>query len=680
MRGRSALAWVAAVVVASPLVVACSSTPDEPGPSTSPSSTTSPTGTTAPEAGASCGAAGPKCADGARCTTPADCTSASCQGGTCTKSSCDNRAQDGTETGVDCGGSCAKCDGEGCASDGDCKSTTCGRDGKCAPAGTKTCGVGVAVSCKAGEPCGQDRDCESDYCRALACSAPPAGVHQDGRRNAGETGVDCGGTAAPERLCGGGQKCVTSDDCLSKCTNLVCDPPSATDGKKNNGETDVDCGGPNAPKCAVDKVCAVDGDCGLDLCSEAKVCGTPTAEDGKKNGGESDVDCGGAGITFGGVTVPPAPRCEATRVCVADGDCFSGACAFNKKCVEGPSCRNLNGGQTCGVGEVGGAGTAHESCCRTLPVPGLTMTHAGVTKQVYVDKYEITAGRVRAWVADIKRQYAGVPNVRAWVDARVLTDALVATQINATNRDHLPTQDNNQIIQMTPGPIDIGMNSQIGPTSYYRGWTTGGTSGCYLGANGFGHRTYWFDAALSASFNEVPRDVAMRDILDQKSMNCMTPIMFAAFCAWDGGYMISQAAIAAAYGPSQWPWGDTPSATDTVSAYANFNPNTSFNATKAPTYLFPLVNYATFANDMSPIIAAPGRFANDLGQVKPIAGSNESWMDLGGNMIEWSNNNGTFHGWTGSSFEGHNYPRQWNGTIVPVDKYGKGGARCMRLR
>jgi hypothetical protein len=57
----------------------------------------------------------------------------------------------------------------------------------------------------------------------------------------------------------------------------------------------------------------------------------------------------------------------------------------------------------------------------------------------------------------------------------------------------------------------------------------------------------------------------------------------------------------------------------------------------------------------------------------------ESWMDLGGNMIEWSFDT-TYRGWTGSSFEGHVYPRAWTGGIYALDKYGKGGTRCMRLK
>ena len=37
-------------------------------------------------------------------------------------------------------------------------------------------------------------------------------------------------------------------------------------------------------------------------------------------------------------------------------------------------------------------------------------------------------------------------------------------------------------------------------------------------------------------------------------------------------------------------------------------------------------------------------------------------------------------GLTGASFEGHLYPREWTSNIYYLDKYGKGGTRCMRLK
>ncbi|MBX3223676.1 MAG: hypothetical protein KF795_24400 [Labilithrix sp.] len=58
----------------------------------------------------------------------------------------------------------------------------------------------------------------------------------------------------------------------------------------------------------------------------------------------------------------------------------------------------------------------------------------------------------------------------------------------------------------------------------------------------------------------------------------------------------------------------------------------------------------------------------------------DSWMDLGGNMIEVVANGATFSGYAGASWEGHSQGRAMGGTVVAYDKYGKTGARCMRLR
>lgn len=470
-------------------------------------------------------------------------------------------------------------------------------------------------------------------------------------------------------------------------------PPNDTDGKKNNGETDVDCGGPNAKKCAVGKACATGPDCGLGYCP-AMTCVAPTATDAVQNGSETDVDCGGDALTHEAASVPAAPKCDVAKTCAADTDCDSAVCAGNKRCVEGPSCRPLHGGYTCGVGEVGAADAVHESCCKSLAVPNLTMMQGGAAKQVYLDKYEITAGRIRAWVEAIKAQYGGVPNVQAWVKARMAVDPLLAGMFPAipntnpplTRADYLPSQSVNQIQTISDADntdnFDFGLLSHLGPTSYLRGVLgNAGTSGCAMYTNAYGHRTYWFDAAEAAYFSELARPAAQKDWLDEKAMNCITPIMFTAFCAWDGGYLQSQGAIQNAYGPDRWPWGPSPTAAEPntgIALYANFNAGTGgFGNTKNPRYLFPAVGYGTFASDFSPIIAAPGRIATDASQVLPAT---DTWMDLGGNMIEWSQLNGTWRGWTGSSFEGHVYPRQWTGSINYLDKYGKGGARCMRLK
>lgn len=477
-------------------------------------------------------------------------------------------------------------------------------------------------------------------------------------------------------------ECAGDDDCEGLCRDGVCDAPTHDDGKKNIDETDVDCGGATAPKCLVHETCTTNSDCKLGYCS-TNACAVPATDDGIRNGTETDVDCGGAEQEEGGIVVSP-PRCDVTKMCDADADCASRVCSDLKRCVEAPSCRRLRGGATCGSGETGAQGAAHESCCKTLPVDGMTMSHDGVDKQVYVDKYEITAGRVRAWIEAIKAQYNGVPNIRAWVVARVETDPLVATQLGDKTQ-YLPTMNDGEAASF-PGPngttvnIDIGLLNQLGPTSYYRGVAeVNSRSGCGMYADAYGHRTYWFDDAERAYFGEIARPPqTSKDLLDEKAMNCLTPVMFAAFCAWDGGYLVTREAIHAAYGPANWPWGETPKPTEDPLKRSNVNNNIlSLSPANPPRYLFPVVDYATFSQDFTPLIAAPGRFPLDVSAVRPEA---DSWMDLGANLIEVVANGADIVGYVGASWEVHEFGRAAGNKLVVYDKYGKTGARCMRLR
>ena len=104
--------------------------------------------------------------------------------------SCTDKIQNGTETGVDCGGTCKKCDGDACGIASDCQSARCEKS-VCVPAGAKTCGVALPQLCELNETCVNDADCTSDYCYKTRCNTPGPESHNDKRKNAGETDVDC---------------------------------------------------------------------------------------------------------------------------------------------------------------------------------------------------------------------------------------------------------------------------------------------------------------------------------------------------------------------------------------------------------------------------------------------------------------------------------------------------------
>ncbi len=101
-----------------------------------------------------------------------------CAAGTCAAGApaepCFDRVQDGSETGVDCGGGCRACaGGEACNAPTDCQSEVC-TSGMCAP---PSCGDGVVsgfetdvdcgwncAGCAQGERCESHADCASEVC------------------------------------------------------------------------------------------------------------------------------------------------------------------------------------------------------------------------------------------------------------------------------------------------------------------------------------------------------------------------------------------------------------------------------------------------------------------------------------------------------------------------------------
>lgn len=626
---------------------------------------------------------------------------------------CRNGKRDVGELGVDCGGTCpGSCDGESCTADTECHSAKC-TDGTCAASAGKKCGVGVATPCNDGERCGVDADCTGDYCDDT-CKAPAGDVHSDGRRNGGESGKDCGGTSPTP--CPQGESCKVDADCAGLCKASKCDAPSATDGKKNADETDVDCGGAAAPKCALDKTCIANGDCELDACTAGK-CVTPTATDGVQNGGETAIDCGGNGVSAGGVTYQ-APRCTVDKACVAGTDCMTGACSPAKKCAV-PSCATAetSGVATCGQGETGNAGAVHDSCCTSLVLPTRTGRR--------LDKYEITAGRFRAFLAAVG------PNVRAWA-AKFATDhptSQLAQHLAAfpVLRQLYPAVDLDDALSLTSHmSIDIDNYD--------------GIRGCYNGPENYSANTYWLDNAHQAAMG-LPNRILSRAESDEKPLNCAMPIMFDAFCAWDGGELAVNADYADVWPTAQpFPWGPTNLCTEggglgqpglykPCDAYNWCNgpfknggfecQNLALTTTGEPGVFYEYPRNKNRAIDNSPLIGAPGRFPKDLTALKSANG--QGWYDLFANLGEYTGDwlaqadpngqlstfcdttatpaagatactrqgkdaPGTLYrgipqiGMVGSTWEGHQYgPLSAQSGLPATFQYGKMGARCARL-
>jgi hypothetical protein len=222
--------------------------------------------------GKACGGQCALCALGDNCEMAADCATGVCTASVCSDpvvATCDDGRQDGTESDVDCGGTCTQC------------------------AVNRRCNIGI--------------DCASLVCQSV-CQPPTC---SDGVRNGNESDKDCGGSCSP---CSVGAACNMGADCSTvSCSGGHCIAATCMDGIKNGTESDVDCGGLCSP-CAPNATCGKASDCQSLVCTHAR-CAVATCSDGVKNGTESDVDCGQG-----------CSACLAGQTCNSGADCATGVC------------------------------------------------------------------------------------------------------------------------------------------------------------------------------------------------------------------------------------------------------------------------------------------------------------------------------------------------------------------
>jgi formylglycine-generating enzyme required for sulfatase activity len=379
---------------------------------------------------------------------------------------------------------------------------------------------------------------------ALACSADEAGADDSGGSSGGPSAV-----AAAK----------------------------ATDGVKSGDETDVDCGGSSPKKCAIGQGCKVGADCETASC-KAGTCAAPGPDDGAKNGDETDVDCGGA----------KAPKCAVGKGCAAHTDCESDACGADKKCIEFRSCTGTNGANTCGA-------SGSESCCTMVPI------QSGGTS-FKIDKYQVTAGRMRAFIDRTKGDAKG------WIAANKPTG-----WDDAWDPELLPAT----------------MEDALGSVGTYE------KRGCSVKDRG--GRTYWQPPVDGDA--EEQSDLPQEE-LDKKALNCVTWHLAAALCAFDGKRLAKHSEITAVFkngGANQYPW--------------QFQDKTAYNPAAADERLNHRYNYVTpnapanirkqadgFMLDKAFYISPPGAFpkgANKDG-VQDIAGDLMPWVVDGEKQFAWT--------------------------------------------
>ena len=637
-----------------------------------------------PPPGPPCSRLTTKCKEGGTCEGAADCDTALCRDGTCRVIEPANGTKNGDETDIDCGGT-------------------------------------MAPACADNKGCMVGGDCTSGVCKTNICQPPS---FTDGVKNGDETGLDCGGPKPNAPKCPTGQGCLADTDCDKvKCdlVNKKCLGATHTDGIKNLDETGIDCGGPTATvkRCATGEGCVDTADCDNVLCNTGtKLCDPPKPDDGLKNGTESDIDCGGGAPT-------DAVRCHIASKCTVNGDCDpSAACSATLGTCTTPSCATAEvaGINSCGALETA-AGVVHESCCKSLVLPTKTDRR--------LDKYEITSGRFRTFLTKVG------PNVRKWVTDYIATHAAsqlaalaaAGPDVTGTGADVTTLYPNAD--RFVPHSLTAHMSTDIDNYN--------GIRGCYNGLGNTSANTYWQDNTHLADFG-LPTRTYSRAVSDEKPLNCAMPMMFAAFCAWDGGELATIADYRDAW-TATYPWG----AADIFRPKYNWcngpYPQGGFTcqcdnvhnigAQGCPAggftnkiydgvfYSFPNATNAQLNNDREPFIAAPGRMIDDATALKsydadPLK-NDESWFDLFANLAEYTGDitasaeifcdysvgptagvgqcspryqHGTDTadkyvniprmGIIGQTWEGHQYNRGSTNVFPVTFQYGKFGGRCVR--
>lgn len=416
----------------------------------------------------------------------------------------------------------------------------------------------------------------------------------------------------------------------------------------------------------------------------------PAIDGGTSDGGfihpTSNQD-GGSKLLPDGGKVPDTNLKLIGEDCGVDSDCDSNVCNYAHKCISNKTCTVHLGGDTCGSGEVNDAVTNHESCCKTLLVTGyVDPTHPG--QSVYLDKYEVTSGRVQAWIDQLVTLY-GKPNVKKWIADNKpevwhdeWTKWLPSDYIGDPNdnvripRLNLgdPRHDDITQAQAPVGVIvppksdqtvNVGFYNQF-VSSPYPFLDTHGNN-LYIGPGQYGFPTFWYPSEVLKLSNQTARQDALdnngalipaKEWLAVKSMNGMTSALAEAFCAYEGGVVqtidvfdfvtkTKESIDVAVCGVNHMDHGNLlggsmsgtfvdgssliPAASNTNFSFdAGFAlPSSGFQLNRQ-NYHFPDIQGDQTA-DKGWQIAAPGRMVKDA---ITISGNTEPFMDMCGNVAE----------------------------------------------
>lgn len=241
---------------------------------------------------------------------------------------------------------------------------------------------------------------------------------------------------------------------------------------------------------------------------------------------------------------------------------------------------------------------------------------------VKLDKYQVTAGRVRTMVNRLDG------DVRGWIQSH-------RPSWWKPEWDGMLPRDRHET-DMALG-YEGGLNGYGDTASYQSIGVTGARVGCYV--TGVGVHTWWREPDPSAP-GETPR--YPQDILDEKVLNCVPWSFAEAFCAWDGGRLPTAAELTVAFhngsANTAYPWGNAPA----PGTLAGGQDRIVHNYGGERTYFYPTNLDVGQTGDQAPYLAAPGR--------KPLGTG--LWADMEGLNLQWVHDAGNNFAWTGS-WDGH---------------------------
>jgi hypothetical protein len=313
-------------------------------------------GTTCSEDGGSVCDDGGACVE---CLVDADCSNGACQSNECVAPTCVDGEQNGSETDLDCGGSCAPClNGQSCSQASDCDSQFC--DGS-------SCG-----------PCGGDSDCAAvadSYCDGSNCVAKK----QNGDNCTNDSQCLSGNCPGDDSVCCDAACGALCAACLmtktgspnGQCANVSAGQDPDTEcgdtGAASCGVAGMGCSG-TGPSCVlydnttecVAPVCSAGQQTTAGMCDGVGMCvlGTTSAcAPYLCNGGASAciTSCGSAADCIANHYCSVGSTCEPLKAngvgCGANGQCLSGLCSPDGVCCDdacGGTCESCLGALTGG--------------------------------------------------------------------------------------------------------------------------------------------------------------------------------------------------------------------------------------------------------------------------------------------------------------------------------------------